>query len=155
MVGSSWWTVGVTFLALSNAACGIGHSCTDSGCQSGISVSVVPKSGVWQDGHYLLALALDDKTATCSFAVPDDLPAQGSPSSLDCGRAVHVELSSGPEDGVALHLALPDPDTLKINLSRDDSVILNESPMLHYRENQPNPGCVPICRNATVDFTTD
>ena len=157
MVGSSRWVVVVAFLALSNAACEVGHSCTDIGCESGVSVSVAPKSGAWRDGHYLLALSLDDKSVTCSFTVPDDLPAKGSLSlsSLDCGHAPHVQLTSAAADGAMLRLALPDPNTLKIDLSRDDSAILSESPRLHYAENQPNPGCAPTCRNATVDFTAD
>ena len=142
-------------LALSNAACELGHSCTDIGCQSGVSVSVITKSGEWQDGHYRVALSLDDRTVACTFTLPDRLPAPGSRSSLDCGDSVHGELSSGAEGSVTLHLALPDPNTLQIDLSRDGSRVLSESPLLSYRENQPNPGCVPICRNATVHLTID
>lgn len=158
MVGSSRWVVGIAVVALSNVACELGHSCTDIGCVSSADVSVTSKSGLWQEGNYVLELTLDGQPTACSFAIPSDLPPPGSASPVDCDRSVSGELlwGSSATNVVELRLRLPsEPKTVKVDLSLYDTLILSETQQMIYSENQPNAGCEPICRNGTADFTID
>jgi hypothetical protein len=127
------------------------HTCTDIGCESGVFVQVTPKSGRWQSGRYLLRVTLDDKQVTCDFAIASDAASADSPIPVNCGKSVRGALS-GPADALELS-SNSQPKTLRIDLSRDDASVLSEQRTLAYTETQPNAGCVPICRNATVSFT--
>lgn len=73
-------------LAVVNHAC-IGQSCTLIGCSDSANVEI-ERAGAWQEGEYTLELALDGEQHSCSFVVPDDLPADGAGAPLDCGEGV-------------------------------------------------------------------
>jgi hypothetical protein len=157
MIGMPRWVLGVASFALGNVACELEHSCTDIGCESGVSVSVTSESGAWRAGEYQLQLTLDDETAACDFALPDDQPVAGSAASIECGHGVRLELRmlSGGEVGELYLGVRAQPKTLKVELSRDGAMVLDESQTLTYQRQQPNAGCEPICHRALAAFSAD
>lgn len=153
------WVVGVAALLLNGTACDLGHSCTEIGCASGVSVTLAQGSGAWSEGEYALEVMLDDEKAPCAFAVPGDVPAPGSSTDLDCGTGIMAQLvsrSSAANDFEVQLDAYSTPKTLTVELSHDGAEILSTSPPLHYTESQPNgPDCEPVCRNAQVELTVE
>jgi hypothetical protein len=152
MDGLARWIAGVGSLALTSAGCIGEHSCTDIGCQSGVTASVKPSSGAWQKGEYTFQLLLDAEQETCSFRVPEDLPQAGSTSVIDCSRGTKTQLLLAVSGPFRLTLT-SQPKTWQVELSRDGAPILRDSRTLMYEKSQPNEGCGPICHNASVDLT--
>ena len=147
---SGWVWGGGLLLALGVVGCDIGQSCTDIGCESGVTVDLSPKTESWQAGQYELRLDLDDKHTTCSFEAPEDLVSQVCKGDFLInltGRIDHIELRARTDSWT--------PKTVHVELSRDGASVLDESQTLKYAENQPNEGCAPICHRAAAAFVVD
>jgi hypothetical protein len=136
-------------MALGSAGCIVEHSCTDIGCQSGVTANLTPSSGAWQKGEYTLQLMLDDEQESCSFRIPEDLP---STSIIDCARGSQTQLSLALSGPLRLRVT-SQPKTWQLALLRDGAPILTDMRTLVYKKSQPNEGCAPICHNASVDLT--
>jgi hypothetical protein len=140
MIQSGRWVILAMALGFGGVACDFGHSCTDIGCESGLSLDVRLASGSWADGDYVLSAG----TTNCSFSIPRDV---GS-SRLDCNGA---RGSLGPS-GFQVFLTST-PKMLAIELERDGAAILEEESTPSYTDNMPNgPDCGPACRQGSVDF---
>ncbi len=153
---------------INGAACSIGHSCSEIGCVNGVDVRIAPDGNVWQDGDYVVELSLEGAVSSCAFSIPEDLPARGQDTSLDCGylsqlaacREVRTsdaisQVCEPIEGEYELRLtAWSEPSSLELTLTRDGDVVLEHSKKLVYRESTPNgPECAPVCRNASVELT--
>jgi hypothetical protein len=141
--------VGIVAFALNGTACGIGHSCTDIGCGSGVLATLTPQSGTWQEGQYTLDLTIDGRKQECTWRIPSDSPT----GYASCGAGVRVELTSNVDDFALRVLVGSTPKALGLSLSRDGTVILAESPTLTYQESHPNGPDCGVCRSTTVDLT--
>jgi hypothetical protein len=146
-----WWlgVVGIAAFVLNGTACGIGHSCTDIGCGSGVSVTLTPQSGTWQEGQYTLDLTMDGRKQECTLRIPNDSPT----GHVSCGGGVRMEFTSNVDDFVLRVLVDSAPKSLGLSLSRDGTVILAESPTLTYQESHPNGADCGVCRSTSVDVT--
>lgn len=159
------------------ACVGEGHYCTLIGCQDQLSFELRPSQGVWADGMYELTFSVDDVSHVCSFQLPADLPDEGSGyGSISCDGGESsidviqdsdcVEVHSGGAVGqsctpipghykVAASFA-GTPTNLKLNLSRDGTVLLHGESTPTYVARSPNgEGCGPVCRQATVPLQFD
>jgi hypothetical protein len=135
----------VAALVCNGAACDFSQTCTDVGCETGLTLSVRRASGTWADGDYVLAAG----TERCNFSIPRDLPAVGSITRPGCDGGTQAQLGNS---GLELSLSTT-PKTLAVSLTRDRSVILSETSTPRYQESQPNgPDCGPVCRQADVDL---
>ena len=144
MVWSGWRSMMAIALALGGVACDYGHSCTDIGCESGLTLSVQLASGDWVDGDYVLGAG----TASCSFSIPRDLPTGSSETGLDCNGGSGW---LGPSDLQVLLTTTP--KVLAIELERDGAAILEEESTPSYTEYKPNgPDCGPSCRGGSVEL---
>ena len=130
-------------LVVTGVACDGSRSCTDVGCESGLTLNVRLASGSWADGDYVL----DAGAERCSFRIPRDLPIVGATTTPICRGGTRVLLGTS---GLQLALAST-PKTFAIALSRDGSSILSEDATPNYDESTPNgPDCGPVCRQGHV-----
>jgi hypothetical protein len=162
----------LVFLGCVLGSCLETHECTDIGCVDQANFTIRTASGAWEAGEYSLSVTFDDVVHTCSFTLPDDLPAQGSLDALDCTprldayiqqESMCMEYRNG--DSVSQSCTpIPDqyslsgwfygtPSTLAVSLERDGAELVEETHSLSYEESRPNgPECDPICRQASVDI---
>jgi hypothetical protein len=135
-----------------------GMACTTIGCVDGFAVEFTPNAG-WPAGDYEFALVLDGDTTTCTGALP--LPACGT-SALTCTPASDRIMIS--ESGCALaadahgfagfQINPPNPTAVNLTISRDGSVLVEQSWNPEYQTSQPNgPGCAPTCTSARDELT--
>jgi len=160
---------------VSAQACEMEHSCTDVGCVDGAWFELKTADGTWPNGAYAVELSADGVTHTCPMTLPDDLPAAGGITSIPCEPAVgylgvmlqgdavcteHKDANSvsqtcTPIPGhYTLQGSLPGtPSTLGVRVTRDDSLLLEQTQPLTYTSTRPNgPDCEPVCRQASVEF---
>jgi hypothetical protein len=160
----------VVSLLLGAAACDdLAHECTLIGCADGVMFDILPEDGQWQAGSYALAVTLDDTEYACDFQLPEDLPARGSTSSIECGRltvtiaqrVTCTETSTGdsvshactplPEQYDLLLSTYDTPSESTLILARDGEELLSDARELDYEVTFPNgEDCGGGCRQTRV-----
>lgn len=142
--------VGLAAFALGGAACGIGHYCSDRGCDNrSITATLTPQSGTWQQGEYTLDLTMDGRKERCTFRIPSSV------SSLSCGAGVRVYFARNVDDFALRLLSDLAPKALSLSLSLEGRSVLAESPTLTYEESYPNGPDCGVCRSASVELTVE
>jgi hypothetical protein len=130
---------------LACAACGETKFCTLVGCTSGMTVRIASRDGSWPAGDYSIEITFDGRVQTCELPTEIGRPERCTPSLWLTLESEHG--CSGCE-----HLAIESTET---PLTRDGTEILRDASDLTYAVNTPNgPGCPPVCRRASVEYTT-
>jgi hypothetical protein len=144
------------------------------GCNDQASFTIRPPDSHWDDGVYSLQVQFDDAAYSCTFTLPEALPAEGSWQALDCTPwlqayltpEVHCEEHTNGDSSSQVCSPIPDqyylqassagtPASLSVTLQRDSDTMLDETQTLSYSATQPNgPECGPTCRQASIDFTS-
>lgn len=163
----------VLFAACSQAC---SHSCTEIGCLDQLSGTIKTADGTWSNGTYVITIATDQTSYTCSMKLPDDFPKRGAVSALTCepalglwglslqqdseckeesaGGAVNQSCTPTPDHYTLTFPLDGTPDTMTIQVERDGTVLSDEVFDPSYKENQPNgKGCGPVCRQGAVELT--
>lgn len=150
-------------------------NCTALGCPNGVQVTITTESGAWADGDYTLKLDADGSATDCVFSLPEDLPSEGnSQADLDCGAGLTAAIaqvvncttfSDGNVVGQSCE-PVPDqfyvqvfitsqPESLSVELSRGEEVVLTDTQDPSYEEREINgPGC-GVCRQATYELVVE
>jgi hypothetical protein len=160
--------------AIASASCMETHACTEIGCSDGLSIELRTPTGSWTDGIYEVALRADDKLASCTLRIPEQLPdPPGKVVDTSCGNGVRLNLSSVTQcemgcDSKACwqkctpipgqfesHLAVTGtPARIGLTVVRDGATLLAEEVEPAYRDAYPNgPECGGACKQATLEYT--
>jgi hypothetical protein len=152
------------------------HACSDVGCIDSVSFQIKTADGTWPDGAYTVELTANGASYACSMTLPDDLPANGSISTIRCEPPLsyvgvtlrtdvlcteHHDATSGSQSCTPVpgHYTLSGslastPSTLSLRVTRDSGLLVEQSLPLTYSTTQPNgPDCGPTCRQASVELT--
>ena len=153
----------------------LGHGCTAIGCADGASLTFRSADGTWPDGSYVLMVTKAGTAHACALELPRDLPERGFVAEVPCdppldfpGATLHQDSTCSErrtEDAIrqsctpipgqyTLDVGVSDtPAELRVSVTRDESVLLEQSVTLSYTESRPNgEGCEPVCRRASAEL---
>jgi len=157
-------------LTLGLQACRLG--CTDMGCSDQLSGVITTPTGAWPAGSYVITIATEDGSHTCSMNLPADLPGTNSDTYLpcdpeldyfrapiltqivECTEVSPTTVSCAPVPGqYEVRWGIEGtPGTVAIRVERDGVVLADEDFSPDYEESRPNgKGCGPVCHTATAD----
>jgi hypothetical protein len=128
------------------------HVCTLIGCDSGVSVKMIPPASGFVDGAYTFSWDSDDEQGGCEFVL-----ASGEACSEFEPQPCIVESDCETEfmrtaDRIIVDIAQT-PESLHITVELGDRVLIEAEVDPDYATSQPNgDGCDPVCRQATVEL---
>jgi len=132
-----------------NEMCALADGCTEIGCTSGLTLSLV--ADTFAPGVYGIALAANPDPDDCTLTISDD--------PMDCAIPPCVSESTCNalyllgETPMRIELALGILAQLDVTVTRDDLEIASETFAPAYEVVAPNgPGCGPACAVALAEL---
>lgn len=143
-------------LVTTGAACTSAESsgdCTSIGCSDGLTVTF--REAKWLEGDYVVKVRADQRTVTCTGALP--LPPCGTPA-LSCdglGVAISESGCALPPEQQAFDEIRIDASPAEVEVSLDfaGKTVVIDTATPAYRSLRPNgPECEPVCKQGATNM---